>query len=127
MNTTLFVNATTIFAIVDKFLAASIIMVIFVAISGCGAEEKSWEQVEKLDSIAAYRQFIEKYPDGIYADKAQLKIEELDFKKAETRNTVQAYIRYLEKYPNGAYTEKVQLNIEIITISSNNITIDVTK
>jgi outer membrane protein assembly factor BamD (BamD/ComL family) len=101
--------------------------VIFVALSGCGAEEKSWEQAEKLDSIAAYTQFIEKYPDGMYAEKAQLKIEELDFKKAESQNTVRAYTRYLEKYPHGAYTEKVQLNIEILSIRSNNINIDVTK
>jgi hypothetical protein len=34
------------------------------------AEEKLWQQTKKVNSLAAYRKYLQIYPDGIYADEA---------------------------------------------------------
>ncbi len=113
--------------IVNTCFAARSILVICVVLSGCGTEKTSWKQAETLHSKAAYQHFIEQYPDGMYAEKALLRIEALDFKQAETRNTVRAYRHYVETYPHGVYTEHAQLKIEILTLRSKSITLDGTK
>ena len=42
---------------------------------GCSNNKKEWEKAKMLDSIPIYKEYLEKFPNGLYADSAKNKIE----------------------------------------------------
>jgi len=47
--------------------------------------EKKWEQTQSLNSITAYQDFINKYPDGKYTDLAKQQLTQLQEQEAERK------------------------------------------
>ncbi|MCB0836656.1 MAG: caspase family protein [Bacteroidetes bacterium] len=78
-------------------------------------ETEDWEKCREENTLDAYRQFIQQYPEGNYYEEAdrQVKIleEESLWKKATQIHTMGAYDDYLEKYLNGKYSEEAQNKI----------------
>lgn len=52
----------------------------------------------KLDKLQMY---LEKYPEGKYASKAERTIDIVSWQKAKSQDTIEAYNAYLEEFPNG--------------------------
>ena len=50
------------------------------------AERKAYKAAEKEDTVAAYRGFLKRYPDGNYAPQAKRALKKLDFKRDFKRN-----------------------------------------
>ncbi len=73
-------------------------------------EETSWQAAQALDTIAAYDDFLEEYPDGKYAKQAEARMaaleEEEAWQEAQERDTLLSYRRYLKYYRNGKYAEE---------------------
>ena len=45
---------------------------------GCATPKKDWEKAQRLNTIEAYEEFLQKHPDSEFAYKAKRKIEEID-------------------------------------------------
>ncbi|GAK59610.1 hypothetical protein U27_06595 [Candidatus Vecturithrix granuli] len=89
----------------NKFLETFVFIVtMFFLISGCGSEETAWKDAERMHTSSAYEKFLEKYPNGIYTEKAYQRI-------AELTDYYRAYKAYLEKYPQTPFAEKALLRM----------------
>lgn len=74
-------------------------------LAACGSPDKAWELAEREDSNQAYLEFLAKYPDGDYADRARVRMKELkelrSWERAQFRDRIDNYQRFLEQYPNS--------------------------
>lgn len=67
------------------------------------------------DTLEAYRSFIEQFPDGEYAPRAQNRINEFDedaWQRALSLNDREAYEDYLETFPNGLHAAEARAILE---------------
>jgi len=69
-------------------------------ISACERDE--WANAQKTNTVEAYNAFLEKYPNGEFADEASASIEEIKWQDTEKANTTEAYEEFLETYPSSA-------------------------
>ncbi|MCB0613467.1 MAG: caspase family protein [Phaeodactylibacter sp.] len=78
-------------------------------------EGEDWAACKSRDTLKAYQEFLEKYPEGKYAQEAAEWItwltEEEAWKNACTRNTIGSYDDYLDKYLHGRYSDEAQSRI----------------
>jgi outer membrane protein assembly factor BamD (BamD/ComL family) len=78
-----------------------------------------WVKAGKSNNPQTIRMFIATYPNSIYAEEAQLKLNELEesfWNKATSSNTVSSYQNYIKKFPDGNYAsfaEKAIIDIEV--------------
>ena len=66
---------------------------------GCATPKKDWEKAQRLNTIEAYEEFLQKHPDSEFAYEAKHKIEELAWERAKEQNTIEAYEEFLQKHP----------------------------
>ncbi len=78
-------------------------------LSAC-TEKEAWRKAELNDGADAYREFLDKYPDGEFAAEAIKRIEEQDYVKAVDLGTAEAYGEYLDKHPEGSNSDDARLN-----------------
>lgn len=77
---------------------------------GIDADEAAWQKAKDRDTILAYDDYLETYPDGKHAAEAQQRMEELEdqaaWEAAQRRDTIPAYRRYLQLYKKGAFRKE---------------------
>lgn len=84
--------------------------------------EPAWRTALRINTPAAYQDFIDRYYNSPYSNKAKEKLSILDdehWRKARSQRTIQAYQRYLNIFPNGSYSqeaEKAIIDIEVDNI-----------
>lgn len=97
-------------------LAAAIIL------AGCGSQEQDWQHAQQQNTLAAYRTFINKYPDSKQAMKARQRIAQIKqqqerqqqqqaWNAARHMNTVVAYRQFLQQYPNSPQADQARQQI----------------
>jgi len=86
----------------------------FLVFISCSGENKDWKNAESENSITAYEDFLKQYPQGEFADEAQLQIEAIYFEKAEAVNTIEAYADFLKHYSEGEFADEAQSQIKAI-------------
>ena len=72
-------------------------------------EVKQWEKLQKkVNKFGHYEKkltllndFIQKYPNHFYLEKANSQIEGIVYEQTKRKNTLEVYRDYLEKYPKG--------------------------
>lgn len=78
-----------------------------------------WKKALKKNTIWNYYNFIEKYPESKYVNKAENKIKQLEeeekWNKALNSNSLMAYITYKRSYPMGKYIATVNKKISELT------------
>ncbi len=79
-------------------------------------ESNDYTSAEKLNTIAAYNQYLEKYPTGSNANKARRNIEKLKLIWKETieSNSKEAYEKYVKDFPKGDYFKAARDSITAI-------------
>src|SRR4030095_1034427 len=82
---------TTIIA--ASFLAALLLV-------SCG-DTMAFRTATDADTISAFREYLQQYPDGAYADTAYRRVEDLYYEASMKDDTSAAYDRYLREYPSG--------------------------
>jgi hypothetical protein len=87
---------------VALFAAASI---------GCASESGDWDAAQSDNTVAAYEQFIEKYPAGEFVAEAQRKIESLYLEKARAAGTIEAFEEFMTRFPDGSFTREAKTGI----------------
>jgi len=79
--------------------------------------DAAWNQTERIGTIAAYRQYLAKFPNSEYAGIAYREIQELEviipaWNTAKRKNTPLAYQYFLNKYPSSSFSQDAQLKLE---------------
>ncbi len=70
---------------------------------GCG---DNFQQVQSVDTIEAYEQYLVEYPDGRFVLQANSRLESLYLDKARAEKSLESYDAYLERFPEGALKTK---------------------
>lgn len=78
-----------------KIASTLMLLLVPVLLLACATAKSHYEDARKINTIAAYQEFLGKYPSGEYAKLAQTKIEGLNFEKAQAANTVEAYETFM--------------------------------
>jgi hypothetical protein len=86
------------------------------------AEDELWAQAGQSGSATNLQAYLDKYPDGRFADQAkgflteatQRAAEDADWKQAATSTQLPAVQSYVEKYPGGRYLDAAQQRMEFI-------------
>lgn len=50
------------------------------------SEEELWKAARETSSFKSYEQYLDKYPDGLYVDKARSKLQEMQYEKVQSHN-----------------------------------------
>ncbi|MFN2167611.1 MAG: serine/threonine-protein kinase, partial [Anaerolineae bacterium] len=80
-------------------------------------ERRQWQAALQADTVMGYRRFIERYPDSIYRDQAQVQLNILDeqaWEKLSAEDTRPAYEEYLQQFPAGLHEAAALRRIEQI-------------
>jgi peptidoglycan hydrolase-like protein with peptidoglycan-binding domain len=87
-----------------------------------------WAATGAEGDAAGLRTYLERYPEGLFAEDARARLSELeaqsraaaeaadaaDWERARATDTVQAYRRYLDARPEGAFAEQARARIDRI-------------
>ncbi|MCR9054505.1 MAG: SUMF1/EgtB/PvdO family nonheme iron enzyme [Phaeodactylibacter xiamenensis] len=77
-----------------------------------GDEVTAWEAAKAADTILAYFQYNQDYPDGKYRAEALAAIrrleEEAHWQRAQQADTLSAYFEFLDRFPTGAFAEQAK-------------------
>ena len=95
------------------------------------ADNGLWQKTTKENTVTAYENYLDKYPNGLHSENAQTNIQKLQleasnkadndsWQAALSENTIQAYEKYLNNYPKGINTQKAEENINNIRLIAKN-------
>jgi len=93
-----------------------------------------WRDTGQGQDEAALRAYLERFPDGLYADVAQARLDEIEAARraaaaAEERlvwdavrgdDTVEAYRDYLRRYPDASFAEEARARLDVLTAQAGN-------
>ena len=87
-------------------IVASWILAVF-ATAACSRQESGWENARRVDSIAAYQEYLQNFPAGSHAAEARAELLQLReaeaWARAERLRTPEAWQRYLGDWPEGRH------------------------
>lgn len=82
------------------------------------ADLAAWETAERGDEISTYQAYLEKYPNGIFALKAneniQLLEDKMDWKIAQRLDSESSYQDYINRYPSGQFITQARSKIQAL-------------
>jgi len=87
----------------NSFSFLKILVPAFPLLLVLSCERMDYKHAREEDTVEAYSTFLEKHPDGEYAQKARLNIESLVYKKARQEDEIQSYQEYLDMYEKPAW------------------------
>jgi hypothetical protein len=86
--------------------------VFFLLLQGCGVlfyreederkrQEAEYRPYQQQNTIAAYQEFMKKYPDNLFVSEAKCTIELLQFSPYEQKDTIDGYREFMKSYPSN--------------------------
>ncbi|MEL6568062.1 MAG: SUMF1/EgtB/PvdO family nonheme iron enzyme [Pseudomonadota bacterium] len=75
------------------------------------ADNEAWVRALELDTLEGYREYLEAFPNGRFAEEAQAEIDRYDdeaWALAEQRNTLAGYEAYLEDWTDGRHSSQAR-------------------
>ncbi len=89
------------------FTLTAALLVAVVVIAGCDTRQRDWEEARQADSLSAYQEFLEQYPDGEHTEAARQRIVEIReqdaWETARDRDTIEAYQTFVDDYPDSTH------------------------
>ncbi|CUH65163.1 spore cortex-lytic enzyme [Thalassovita gelatinovora] len=75
-----------------------------------------WDQTGALGSVEGLRAYLDRFPDGVYAQTARRKLDEMDSNRTETaawnsamqQNTIAAYRGFVQSFPNSRHVAEAR-------------------
>ncbi len=80
------------------------LIILAVLIAGCASQESMFNKAKKDNSVEAYENFLQKYPDGEFSVQAKSQLAKLEYQQTKKINSIEAYEKYLEKYPDSEFS-----------------------
>jgi hypothetical protein len=88
------------------------VVVLVAALAGCHSANYEWSQATTINTIAAYQEYLNRYPNDVHVVEAQSRIAALQdegaWNKAQVASTVEGYQQYLSSEPNGTHVQAAQ-------------------
>jgi formylglycine-generating enzyme required for sulfatase activity/serine/threonine protein kinase len=78
-------------------------------------ETRQWQAALRADTVTAYRQFLQAFPQSSYAGQAQIQLDILDeraWNELAAEDTLLAYQHYLERFPSGIHQAEALRRID---------------
>jgi outer membrane protein assembly factor BamD (BamD/ComL family) len=75
--------------------------------------ESSWRRARTLRTVAAYEEFVERYPDSESVRVARSEIEALRFEEVKQRNEIAGYEEFLSDYPTSRFVQDVRERLDV--------------
>lgn len=71
-------------------------------------EAFDWDRTKTLDSRAAYREYLDKYPSGKWRQEAEPRLEQLSWQEASQADTATSYWQYMVDLPDGKRRDQAE-------------------
>jgi hypothetical protein len=88
---------------------------VFALLAACADPEADWARAAAENTEAAWQAFIEKHPDGEWAQRAQAELDTIkdtqDWENARATDAIEAYNNYLLAHPTGAHMGEARQRI----------------
>jgi hypothetical protein len=85
----------------EKWNVSKPVMILVVVLCLTGCADHDFSEAKRLNTAAAYSNFLKKYPNHTLSKKARELGEPLSCEEAKKENTVECYLSYLQLYPEG--------------------------
>ncbi len=83
--------------------------------AACSNPEADWQKAEAEGSEVAYQAFLDKHPEGEWAQRAQAELDGIrdrrDWENAQVADAVETYNNYLLAHPTGAHMGEARQRI----------------
>ncbi|MFC2141925.1 hypothetical protein ACFLR7_03220 [Acidobacteriota bacterium] len=89
-------------------------LVLMVLSFSCSAEKSEWQKSNQLDTITAYQEFMETYPQSEFFPEAQSRVFEIEYDGYSQRDSIKAYRECLERYPDRPFRERAMARMKEI-------------
>jgi len=83
-----------------------------VVVAGCASQSTNWEKSAEANTIAAYEAYLQKYPDGEFAEEARNRIRRARYQQAQATNTIEAFEEFVLDYPDGDDADNASVKLE---------------
>lgn len=84
-------------------------------IAACSNPETGWNKAAAEDTETAYQAFLDRHPEGEWAQKAQAQLDairdERDWERAQISDAIQSYNNYLLAHPTGVHMGEARQRI----------------
>jgi hypothetical protein len=94
-----------------KYLMPLALIILSITIS-CSSLENDWYKAKQINTIEAYKDFLEKHKDSPFADSAKINLRTLDYANAKETNSVELLSDYINKYPNAPENEIIEATLD---------------
>lgn len=88
------------------------------ALSACATTKRDWQDANRLGTVEAYEQFLQKHPNAEQANDAQLRLRTLRYADARQRKTVAAFKTFLARYSGSGGADVDTLRAELPAIQA---------
>lgn len=95
--------------IIEKFLKRCPNSPHLPAVKALKAQNTEFRAAKAQNTIAAYENFMKKYPAHAFVPQAKALRDSLVFEKVKTQNTQQAYTRFIKNYPAAQQVRKAKI------------------
>ena len=84
-------------------------------LAGCDTPEHDWTRAKAVNTMAAYRSFVDAHPESDHAENARARLralqDEFDWASAQWTNTDGAFKNYLQSDPGGRHVQEAQAQV----------------
>ena len=91
------------------------ILAMALMVTACSSRQQQWETARRADTLEAYQNFLQTYPDGEFASQAQARVRELqestDWQKAMQTDTADAYQQFINQHPQGRMADEARIRL----------------
>ncbi len=83
--------------------------------NGCDSENRDWEKASSKHTVDAYKEYLDRNPEGAHADSASGRLELITaWNQAESDDTPSAYRHFLNGHENKDYVRRAKERIEAV-------------
>jgi hypothetical protein len=93
-------------------------LIITLAMTSAACRDSAYRAASKVDSIAAWRQFLIQHPQDENIDGARARLAELEFAEARAAHTVVGYKRFLEAHPDSGQARAAKALLETLRFNA---------
>ena len=94
----------------------SFITLIFVCfLVACATAKNNWEYAKSKDTDSAYKSYVHRYPDSIYATEARIILEQrhnVVWQGVVERNSISGYQSFLRQHKGSPYADEARRRFE---------------
>lgn len=92
-----------------RWILTSIMALVLV---GCATTKGNWEKAQRLNTIKAYQEFLQKHPQSEFTAEAKHQIQNIDWQKATRLDTLESYQEFKNKYPHSKFIHEAEARID---------------